>query len=79
MAAGVTPMKLWDFTFGTGLGIVPKIALTAFAGGAVMKGLTQGGSLTSWLMLAGAAALWIGSALIARAWLKRREAEGESR
>ena len=66
MAAGVTPMKLWDFTLGTGLGIVPKIALTAFAGGAVMKGLSQGGGLTSWLMLAGAAALWIGSALIAR-------------
>jgi uncharacterized membrane protein SpoIIM required for sporulation len=28
-------------------------------------------------MLAGAAALWIGSALIARAWLKRREAAAE--
>lgn len=77
MAAGVTPMKLWDFALGTGLGIVPKIALTAFAGGAVMKGLTQGGSLTSWLMLAGAAALWIGSALIARAWLKRRKAAAD--
>lgn len=78
MAAGVTPMRLWDFTLGTSLGIVPKIALTAFAGGAIMKGLTKGGGLETWLLLGGAAVLWIGSALIARAWLKRREAEETS-
>ena len=32
MAAGVTPMRLRDFAAGTALGIIPKIALTAFAG-----------------------------------------------
>jgi uncharacterized membrane protein YdjX (TVP38/TMEM64 family) len=32
MAAGVTPMRARDFVAGTGIGIVPKIALTAFAG-----------------------------------------------
>ena len=33
MAAGVTPMKVRDFVAGTAIGIIPKIALTAFAGG----------------------------------------------
>ena len=70
MAAGVTPMRLSSFTVGTGLGIIPKIALTAFAGQAVFKGMNGGGS---WGTLAAAAALWIGSGLVARRWMKRRE------
>jgi uncharacterized membrane protein YdjX (TVP38/TMEM64 family) len=75
MAAGVTPMKLRDFALGTALGIIPKIALTAFAGHAVVKGLS--GDVhgpTGWLSLVAAVALWLISGLIARAWLKRREA-----
>ena len=75
MAAGVTPMRLWAFGVGTGLGIIPKIALTAFAGHAVVKGLNGGGG---WPTLAAAAALWIGSGLIARAWMKRRERSAPS-
>ncbi len=71
MAAGVTPMRMSAFAIGTGLGIIPKIALTAFAGHAVVKGMNGGGG---WLTLAGAAALWIVSGLVARAWMKRREA-----
>ena len=70
MAAGVTPMRVSAFAIGTGIGILPKIALTAFAGGAVVKGLNGGGG---WTGLALAAALWIGSGLMARSWMKRRE------
>ena len=75
MAAGVTPMRLRDFTAGTGLGIVPKIALTAFAGHAVVRAVTGGVGGTQLLMLGGALALWIGAGLLGRAWLKRREAQ----
>ena len=70
MAAGVTPMRISAFALGTGIGILPKIALTAFAGQTVVRGMTSGGG--GLITLVGAAALWIGSGLIARAWLKRR-------
>lgn len=73
MAAGCTPMALWAFTLGTAAGSVPKLALTAFAGAQVVHGL-NGGGWTRWALLAATAAVWIGSALWARAWLKRREA-----
>ena len=36
-AAGVAPISVIDFIVGTAIGIVPKIALTAFAGGAIMR------------------------------------------
>jgi uncharacterized membrane protein YdjX (TVP38/TMEM64 family) len=74
MAAGMTPMRLIDFTAGTAIGILPKIALTAFAGGSVVVALHGGGS-RSILWLALAAAGWIGVGLLARRWLKRREEE----
>lgn len=75
MAAGATPMGWTGFTAGTGIGIVPKIALTAFAGQAVMRGLNGGGA-GHWTSLALAAAVWLGSGLLARTWIKRREAAG---
>lgn len=75
MAAGVTPMRFLSFAAGTGVGIVPKIALTAFAGATVVRGLTgAGGAVGHWLTLAAVAAIWVVSALWARAWLKKREA-----
>ncbi len=74
MAAGCTPMPLGAFVAGTALGSVPKLALTAFAGAQVVHGL-NGGGWTRWALLALTAAAWIGSALWARAWLKRREAQ----
>ena len=73
MAAGVTPMPLWTFLVGTGVGIVPKIALTTFAGNAVIRGLAGQGS-GHWVVLAAIAGLWIAAALAARAWLRRRQA-----
>lgn len=76
MAAGVTPMRVVDFTLGTALGIVPKIVLTAFAGNSIvrlMKG--QVGRDALWLMVI--AAVWIALGWGARNWLRSREkAEG---
>jgi uncharacterized membrane protein YdjX (TVP38/TMEM64 family) len=74
MAAGVTPMRLTHFVAGTAIGIVPKIALTAFAGRQVVQALHGEGSLALWGGIAAAAAIWIAVTLIARAWIKRREA-----
>jgi len=73
MAAGVTAMRVLDFAIGTGIGIIPKILLTAFAGHSVVQAFT-GGGWGALLLLALAAAIWIGSALVARRWLKSREA-----
>ncbi len=66
-------MKFWMFALGTAVGSVPKIALTAFAGAQVVNGL-NGGGWTKWATLVVTAAIWIASALWARAWLKKREA-----
>jgi uncharacterized membrane protein YdjX (TVP38/TMEM64 family) len=72
MAAGVTPMRVVDFTLGTALGIVPKIVLTAFAGNSIvrlMKG--QIGKDALWLVVIAAA--WIALGWGARAWLRSRD------
>jgi uncharacterized membrane protein YdjX (TVP38/TMEM64 family) len=76
MAAGVTPMRTLDFTLGTALGIIPKIALTAFAGGSIVR-LLRGnvGREAIWLVLI--VAVWIGLGWVARAWLRSRE-KGET-
>jgi uncharacterized membrane protein YdjX (TVP38/TMEM64 family) len=73
MAAGVTPMRTLDFVLGTAIGIVPKIALTAFAGNSIVR-LMRGAGGHDLLWLGLLAALWIALGLVARAWLKRREA-----
>ena len=74
MAAGVTPMRAIDFTLGTALGIIPKIVLTAFAGGSIVR-LMQGhvGREVGWLLLI--VAVWIGLGWMARRWLRSRERE----
>jgi len=76
MAAGVTPMRAFDFVLGTALGIVPKIVLTAFAGGSIVR-LLKGevGRDALWLVVIAVA--WICVGWIARAWLRSREQEAE--
>jgi uncharacterized membrane protein YdjX (TVP38/TMEM64 family) len=74
MAAGVTPMRTLDFVAGTGLGIVPKIALTAFAGASIVQ-LMQGEIGRHWIELAAIVALWLAIGWFARRWLRRREDE----
>ena len=72
MAAGVTPMRVVDFTVGTGVGIIPKIALTAFAGSSIVRLLSgQIGRDAVWLAVIAVAWILIGWA--ARRWLKSRE------
>ncbi|CAN5361603.1 TVP38/TMEM64 family protein [soil metagenome] len=76
MAAGVTPMKIRDFAAGTAVGIIPKIALTAFAGNSIVQAL-KGGGQRHIVMLVVAVAVWIVCGLMARNWLKKREETAE--
>ena len=76
MAAGVTPMKLRHFAAGTAIGIIPKIALTAFAGNSIVQAL-RGGGHRHIVMLVVAVVVWVIAGLIARAWLKKREAAAD--
>jgi uncharacterized membrane protein YdjX (TVP38/TMEM64 family) len=67
-------MRVTAFTFGTALGIVPKIVLVAFAGNSIVR-LMKGEVGQDALWLAAIAAGWVVIGLVARAWLKRREKE----
>jgi uncharacterized membrane protein YdjX (TVP38/TMEM64 family) len=72
MAAGVTPMRALDFTAGTALGIVPKIALTAFAGNSIARAMRgEIGRDALWLALM--LAVWIAIGWAARLWLRTRD------
>jgi uncharacterized membrane protein YdjX (TVP38/TMEM64 family) len=75
MAAGVTPMRVLDFLLGTGLGIVPKIALTCFAGNSLARVMKGEGGAGHILALAAIVAIWLGIGWFARRWLKAREAD----
>ncbi len=72
MAGGASPMSATAFFAGTGLGIIPKIVLTA-AAGRLTASLFTGGALLPVVFFAAATAIWIAGALIARHWLDRRE------
>jgi uncharacterized membrane protein YdjX (TVP38/TMEM64 family) len=76
MAAGVTPMRVVDFTLGTAIGIVPKIVLTAFAGSSIIR-LLKGEIGKDALWLALVAAAWIAIGWLARLWLRSREKEAD--
>jgi uncharacterized membrane protein YdjX (TVP38/TMEM64 family) len=72
MAAGVTPMRVVDFAAGTAIGIVPKIALTAFAGDSIARAMRGDlGRDVFWLVVVAAA--WIAVGWAARLWLRTRE------
>jgi uncharacterized membrane protein YdjX (TVP38/TMEM64 family) len=77
MAAGATPMRLSAFALGSGLGIIPKILLTALAGRSVTAA-TKGQAWISLGLLALALAAWVGIGLLARRWVRRREADASS-
>jgi len=72
-AAGFTPMKLRHFAAVPAIGIIPKIALTDLAGNSIVQAL-KGGGHRHIVMLVVAVAVWVIAGLIARAWLKKREA-----
>lgn len=71
MAAGVTPMRARDFVAGTGVGIVPKIVLTAFAGASILQ-LMRGEIGRHGFAIAAVGALWLAIGWFARRWLQRR-------
>ena len=74
MAAGATPMRFAAFALGSGLGFIPKIALTAMAGRSVAQaGRGQAG--ISLGLLAVALFAWVGIGLLARRWVRRGEAD----
>lgn len=70
MAAGVAEVAWPAFAAGTGLGIIPKIAATALAGGSLGQ-IARGGSqiLAAALVLA-AVLVWLASGWAARRWLR---------
>jgi uncharacterized membrane protein YdjX (TVP38/TMEM64 family) len=72
MAAGVARVSRRDFALGTAVGIVPKILLTAFAGGSVMAAMNGGGLVQVGLLIV-TLAIWVVSAWLARRWLRARE------
>jgi uncharacterized membrane protein YdjX (TVP38/TMEM64 family) len=74
MAAGVTPMRFSHFVFGTAIGIIPKIALTAFAGNSIVQAM-KGGGYQPLILLLVAAAIWLVAGLVARRWMKHDENE----
>ena len=71
MAAGVTTIAVWDFAAGTGIGIVPKIALTALAGGSVTRLLAGGDGRVAIGLLVLAGGLWMFASIAARRWMRR--------
>lgn len=72
MAAGVTPMRVLHFAAGTAIGIIPKIALTAFAGSSIVQAM-QGGGVQPIAWLAAIVVAWLAIGWFARRWLKSRE------
>ena len=71
MAAGVTAIGLGDFAVGTAIGIVPKIALTALAGGSITRLLGGGDGRAAVGLLVAAGALWFLAGVAARRWMRR--------
>jgi uncharacterized membrane protein YdjX (TVP38/TMEM64 family) len=69
MAAGFGRVRALDFVAGTGLGILPKIAVTAFAGNAFVRAMNGGGGGPIILAVI-VGALWLGAGVVAARWLR---------
>lgn len=72
MAFGATRASFPAFLAGCALGVLPKTALVAFFGGAVVSAVSGDGVWTS-LILAGVAVVWMGLMLGVRELVRRRE------
>ena len=75
MAFGATRASFPAFLAGCALGVLPKTALVAFFGGAVVAAVSGDGVWTS-LILAGVAVVWMALMLGVRELVKRRERAG---
>lgn len=78
MAFGATRASFPAFLAGCALGVLPKTALVAFFGGAVVAAVRGDGVWTS-LILAGVAVVWMGLMLGVRELVRRRERGGDDR
>jgi uncharacterized membrane protein YdjX (TVP38/TMEM64 family) len=67
-------MRFSHFLAGTAIGIIPKIALTAFAGNSIVQAL-KGGGYQPLILLLVAAVIWLVAGLVARRWMKHDENE----
>ena len=72
MAFGATRASFPAYLLGCALGVLPKTALVAFFGGAVVSAVSGDGVWTS-AILAGVAVIWLGLMLGVRELVKRRE------
>ena len=72
MAFGATRAAFPAYLLGCALGVLPKTALVAFFGGAVVSAVSGDGVWTS-LILAAVAAVWLALMLGVRELVKRRE------
>lgn len=70
MAAGVSRMSYFAFIAGAGVGVIPKTALVAFAGGSLIA-LFSGGDVWALVALAAVALAWIAVMLFARRLLRQ--------
>ncbi len=75
MAAGVSRMSYIAFIAGAGIGVIPKTALVAFAGGSLMA-LFAGGGIWAVVTLAAVVAAWIAVMLAGRRWLRSQAPGG---
>ena len=69
MAAGMSHMSYFAFITGAGLGVIPKTALVAFAGGGIIA-LIRDGNVWVALGLGAAALAWLALMLTGRRWLR---------
>jgi Uncharacterized conserved protein len=72
MAFGAARANFWAYLLGCALGVLPKTALVAFFGGAVVTAV-RGDGIHTTLILAGVALAWLGLMLLVREWVRRRE------
>lgn len=73
MGLGMSHCRWTHFLAGTGIGIIPKIVLVAFAGKGVMEVLLRAKSWEAAGMAAIGAAVWMLGMLAARRFVRRRE------
>ena len=77
MAFGATRASFVAYLAGCALGVLPKTALVAYFGGAVVAAVSGDGVWTS-LILAGVAAVWLGLMLGVRELVRRREGAADA-
>jgi uncharacterized membrane protein YdjX (TVP38/TMEM64 family) len=75
MGLGMSHSRFSHFMAGTAIGIIPKIALVAFAGKGLMELFLRAQSWEAAALVAIGAALWLVFMLFSRRFLKKREAE----